>query len=57
MTNLGNSLMGEWLVCTYQCQAGVEGGAGHTEGGHLIDCFGPGVEHLNYLAVPGGSDI
>ena len=22
-------------------------------GGDLIDRFGPGVEHLNYLAVPG----
>ena len=32
-------------------------GEGGGEGGILIDRFGPGVGHLNYLAVPGGRDI
>ena len=26
---------------------------GGAQGGDLIDHFGPGVEHLNYVAVPG----
>ena len=29
------------------------GGGGGGEGGDLLDHFGPGVGHLNYLAVPG----
>ena len=28
-------------------------GEGGAQGGILINCFGPGVGHLNYLAVPG----
>ena len=38
-------------LCTYQCQAG--GGGGGARGGILIDRFGPGLGHLNFLAVPG----
>ena len=37
-------------LCTYQCQAG--GGRGEV-GGDLIDRFGQGVRHFNYLAAPG----
>ena len=37
---------------TYQCQAGWGGGGG-AQGGILIDLFGPGVRHLNFLAVLG----
>ena len=32
---------------------GGRGGGGRAKGGILIDHFGPGVGHLNYLAVPG----
>ena len=30
------------------------GGGGGAEGGDLIDRFGPGVGHLNYLPPPAG---
>ena len=39
------------FLCTYQYQAG---GGGEAEGRDLINRFGQGVEHLNYLAVLGG---
>jgi len=38
-------------LCTYQCQAGGWGGG--ALGRDLIDHFGLGVGHLNYLAVLG----
>ena len=41
-----------YMLCSCQCQGSGGGWGGGKEAGHKIDRFGPGVGHLNYLAVP-----